>query len=40
MGTLAWLLEDNVAPTEMFGVNADALLDVRKKYDPEDVISK
>jgi hypothetical protein len=27
---LAWLLEDNVTPTDMFGVNADTLLDVKK----------
>jgi FAD/FMN-containing dehydrogenase len=33
-------LDDNMTPEEMFGVNADALLKVKREYDPEDVFNK
>ncbi|OQE72645.1 hypothetical protein PENNAL_c0094G00213 [Penicillium nalgiovense] len=32
--------DDNMTPEEMFGVNADALLKVKRKYDPDDVFNK
>ncbi|KAJ5285488.1 hypothetical protein N7524_000794 [Penicillium chrysogenum] len=32
--------DDNMTPEDMFGVNADALLNVKRKYDPVDVFNK
>jgi hypothetical protein len=29
-----------MTPEDMFGVNADALLNVKRKYDPVDVFNK
>jgi FAD/FMN-containing dehydrogenase len=35
-----FLLDVKMTPTDMFGVNADALLKVKRKYDPDDVFNK
>ncbi|KOS43803.1 hypothetical protein ACN38_g5276 [Penicillium nordicum] len=33
-------LDDNMTPEDMFGVNADALLNVKRKYDRDNVFNK
>ncbi|CAG8893086.1 unnamed protein product [Penicillium egyptiacum] len=35
-----YMHDDNMTPEDMFGVNADALLRVKRKYDPDDVFNK
>ncbi|GFF64857.1 FAD binding domain protein [Aspergillus lentulus] len=37
---IGYTSEDNVTPADMFGINANRLLDIKKKYDPFNVFHK